>query len=465
MPTEAMGEQDAVEQSDYRLLADPVGDLLNGYTLAETGTVAIVADDIVVASDDERLPVGADVRASLGERAYGAIGESVESGEFLPIPLQGALAPSSSGADTEGFLMAVRQGDYTAVIVEPSDMVYRDRESTMFRMMSMALAVLALVFIGVDRLLIYVVARRIDKTNAALERITAGDLDVRVKEEGTREFRSLAQRINITVDALNGWIDEAENRMSAELATAKAIQEAALPRTFPPFPGFTRFDLFASMDSAREVGGDFYDFFLVGEGCTPEAGKLAFVVADVSGKGVPVALFMMRAKALIRNYVSSGMELGAAMAEANRAICDGNDAGMFVTAWVGVLDYATGHVDYVNAGHNPPLLWRDGSWEWLREKSGMVLGLFDMPYKTHAVDCEAGDAFLLYTDGVTEAFDVEGTLYGEERLLALVEGCEDRSPHGLQRLVRDDVAAHAQGAEQSDDITILVLEVCGEPRS
>ena len=138
---------------------------------------------------------------------------------------------------------------------------------------------------------------------------------------------------------------------------------------------------------------------------------------------------------------------------------------MFVTAWVGVLDYATGHVDYVNAGHNPPLLWRDGSWEWLREKSGMVLGLFDMPYKTHAVDCEAGDAFLLYTDGVTEAFDVEGTLYGEERLLALVEGCEDRSPHGLQRLVRDDVAAHAQGAEQSDDITILALEVCGEPRS
>ena len=103
---------------------------------------------------------------------------------------------------------------------------------------------------------------------------------------------------------------------------------------------------------------------------------------------------------------------------------------MFVTAWVGVLDYATGHVDYVNAGHNPPLLWRDGSWEWLREKSGMVLGLFDMPYKTHAVDCEAGDAFLLYTDGVTEAFDVEGALYGEERLLALVEGCEDRSPHG-----------------------------------
>ena len=459
-PNGASKNTAAVNRDDYRLLSDSVGDVLEGYTLAETGTVAIVADGAVVASDDERLLVGDDIRESLGEEASKAITDSIGNGKLLQIPLEGVLAPESSDADADGFLMAAQQGDYTVVIVEPSSMVYRDRMSIMIRESSVALVVLILMFIFLDRLLNHMVARRIDKVNESLEHITAGDLDTRVDETGTREFKSLAKRINVTVDALNGWIDEAESRMDAELATAKAIQESALPRTFPAFPDIPRFDLYASMDPAREVGGDFYDFFLVGEGCTPEAGKLGFVMADVSGKGVPAALFMMRAKALIREHVSGEMELGDAVAAANRKICEGNDAGMFVTAWIGVLDYATGRIDYVNAGHNPPLLRKaDGSCQWLREKSGLVLGLFDMEYKQLSIECEARDMLLLYTDGVTEAFDAEGALYGEDRLFALVEEGGKLSPEELQQVVRADVAAHAEGAEQSDDITILVLEV------
>ena len=247
--------------------------------------------------------------------------------------------------------------------------------------------------------------------------------------------------------------------MDTELATAKAIQESALPRTFPPYPDILKFDVYASMKAAREVGGDFYDFFLVGNECDSDEGKLAFVIADVSGKGVPAALFMMKAMTQVRDYLGSGMEVGEAMENANRQLCEGNDAGMFVTMWVGVLDYASGHVDFVNAGHNPPLLWQRAGWRWLTDKSGLPLGLFDgFPYEAFSIECGIGDQFLLYTDGVTEAMSATGELYGEDRLLSLVNANLALHPHRLVEAVRHDVAAHAKGAEQSDDITVLALE-------
>lgn len=161
------------------------------------------------------------------------------------------------------------------------------------------------------------------------------------------------------------------------------------------------------MQPAREVGGDFYDFFLIGDACNAESGKLGFVVADVSGKGVPAALFMMAAKTAIRGYMESGMELGEAFENANRKLCAGNDFAMFLTAFAGVLDYATGTIAYVNAGHNAPLLRQHGEWRQLTDKSGLPLGLFDgMPYKASECTCAIGDELLLYTDGVIEAMDV-----------------------------------------------------------
>ena len=302
--------------------------------------------------------------------------------------------------------------------------------------------------------------QRIYETNTSLSRITSGDLDEVVNVRGTREFESLSNGINETVQALKGWISEAESRMDAELATAKEIQESALPRIFPPYPDILKFDVYAIMNPAREVGGDFYDFFLIGDDCDGEHGKLGFVIADVSGKGVPAALFMMKAKTQIRDYVESGMELGEAVENANRQLCDGNDAGMFVTAFVGVYDYANGHVDFVNAGHNPPLLWQETDWRWLTEKSGLPLGLFEgLPYKAYSVDCKIGDQFLIYTDGVTEAMDVDGVLYGEEQLIKLARANYPLHPRELIECVRRDVARHSTGAIQSDDITILALEV------
>ena len=462
-----MGAQElqSADPDDYRLLTDPVGNVLNGYTLAETGTVFIISDGAVVASDDARVPVGSDVEGLLEGGVVGAIDASLESGQMQVVPYRGVFDEAAGeGAygdnDEEAYLLAGQQGAYTVVIVEPTSMVYRNRESIMGREATTGLVLLIVVSIIVDRLLSLVVARRIDKTNAALERITAGDLETRVEGEGTREFKSLAYGINATVEALQGWIAEAETRMDSELAAARAIQESVLPTTFPPYPDIPRFDVYALMNAAREVGGDFYDFFLV-DGSGPDSGKLAFLIADVSGKGVPAALFMMRAKAQIQRELKSGLELSQAVKNVNAELADGNDACMFVTMWVGVLDYETGHVDYVNAGHNPPLLWQEGAgWVWLEDRSGLPLGLMDIgAYGTYSIDCRIGDKILLYTDGVSEAMNKDGELYGDKRLEAVANANPGDCPEALVKAVRNDVASFAQDAEQSDDITVLVLEV------
>lgn len=443
----------------YRLLADPVGDVLSGYTLAETGTVAILSGKTVIVSDDERVPAGSDIQELIGEEAFAAIEPSISENRLQQVALGGAFPD-----DEDGYLVAARQGAYTVVIIEPSSMVFRDRDATVARETTAAVLMVLVALVIVDILLSQLVARRIDKTNEALARITSGELDVAVEERGFREFRTLARGINVTVDALKGWIAEAESRIDAELATAKTIQESQLPRDLPSSLDGNRFDIYASMDPAREIGGDFYDYFPVGEGSSPDEGKLAFIIADVSSKGIPAALFMMKAKALLREFVVGTMDLGAAVSEANHVLCDGNNTNMFVTAWIGVLDYASGHIEYVNAGHNPPLLHHEGAWTWMDKRSGPMLGLFDVSYRVHTIDCAPGDTLLLYTDGVTEAFDVDERLYGEDRLLAFVEaqegdGARDLAVRELAKALRTDVAAHATGAEQSDDITILALKM------
>ena len=459
--------------------------VLNGYTYEGDGIVLVTVKGGVYASDYDHIPVGSDLDKAFVNTTLKAIEKSIETGTIQRFVLDDpavliASAESEDVAGVEGSeppriaylyaeeapnLFKGQDGesvdlDQKVILIRTSEQVFAKRGAVMVWTTLSELVLMLAVFALVFQLLNRLIARPIDKTNEALARITAGDLEARVDAHETSEFESLSAGINSTVDTLQGWIAEAESRMDAELETAKAIQESALPQVFPPYPDILRFDVYATMKAAKQVGGDFYDFFLIGDS-GPDAGKLGFVMADVSGKGVPAALFMMKAKTQIRDYLENGVALGEAIENANRLLCDGNEAGMFVTAWVGVLDYTTGHVDYVNAGHNPPLLWQyDGGWRWLKQRSGLPLGLFDgMPYKTHSVDCKPGDQFLLYTDGVTEAMDVDDALYGEDRLERLVNKHYLLHPRRLVETVRRDVSAHAHGAEQSDDITILALEV------
>ena len=249
-----------------------------------------------------------------------------------------------------------------------------------------------------------------------------------------------------------------KQQIASELSVATHIQTSMLPRIFPAFPAQKEFDIYAMTNPAKEVGGDFYDFFLVDDD------HLAVVVADVSGKGIPAALFMVIAKSLIKDHAQRGTSPDVVFTEVNRLLCEANDEGMFVTAWLGVLELSTGHLSYVNAGHNPPLLRRaGGGYDYLRTRSGFVLaGVEETRYRSCSLELAPGDALFLYTDGVTEATDAEKQLYGEERLAAALNSHKDYAPKELLSAVRDDVEAFVGQAPQFDDITVLSLCYYGQ---
>ena len=262
-------------------------------------------------------------------------------------------------------------------------------------------------------------------------------------------FTFFLVRLAVTSDKVEQLHDEAAARTADDLALAKTIQLAALPAVAGALPDRLEFAHSAESRPAKEVGGDFYDFYPV------SGGRLALVVADVSGKGIPAAMFMMEAKNVIKNCLTEFDDAGEAVEAANARLCSGNDAEMFVTAWVGLLDPATGTVEYVNAGHNRPFVRRaDGSVEKVCGKGGPFLGLFEgVGYQTHRLALEPGDRLFLYTDGITEAMDAHGRLFGERRL------CEALSTGAVTQAVRDFVGA----AEQSDDMTTLSVDWYGEP--
>ncbi|MDR1579498.1 MAG: SpoIIE family protein phosphatase [Synergistaceae bacterium] len=245
-------------------------------------------------------------------------------------------------------------------------------------------------------------------------------------------------------------------RVQSELDMARKIQEDALPKVFPPFGNYPDAEIFAGMIPAKEVGGDFYDLFLVGEN------KLAVVTADVSGKGVPAALFMMVVRTLIRNRALSGDEPHELLRTVNRQLCENNEACMFVTVFAGILDTQLGVIRYANAGHVPPALLRGGGAFWLPMEAAVALGVMeDADFITQETSFGEGDILLLYTDGVTEAMNEHGELFGERRLFELMSYLArengDVDAKSIVKAVNSAVHEFAGGAEQADDITILAL--------
>lgn len=320
----------------------------------------------------------------------------------------------------------------------------------------MEIVLFAVIFLLIYFLVKKIVVDNIHKINNSLAQISGGNLNVRVDVHTNDEFTSLSEDINATVDTLKKYIAEAAARIDKELEFARTIQRSALPSIFPPYPDRAEFDLFASMDAAKEVGGDFYDFYLL------DQNRLAFLIADVSGKGIPAAMFMMTSKTLIKSLAESGASLSDVFNEANERLCENNEAGMFITAWMGILHIDTGLVEFVNAGHNPPLLKQNGKFTYLRSRAGFVLaGMEGINYKIQQVQLEAGDTLLLYTDGLTEAMNISDELYGEDRVLAALAGKPEMSAQDLIAYLKESVAAFVGEAEQSDDITMLALTFKG----
>lgn len=248
---------------------------------------------------------------------------------------------------------------------------------------------------------------------------------------------------------------EGSARIGAELEMAEKIQKDMLPNIFPTFSEKEEFDLFASMTTAREVGGDFYDFFMIDEN------RLCIVIADVSGKGIPAAMFMMTAKTMIKDYALTNEDTADIFTTVNDRLCDNNDAGMFATAWIGILDLRTMILQFTNAGHNFPIIQKKGKpCETLEKKHGLFLaGMEDIVYRQDEMPLSSGDRILLYTDGVTEAHNSQKELFGEERLMNILNHTDAKKGEHVLSEILNQVETFAADTEQFDDITMLILTI------
>ena len=344
---------------------------------------------------------------------------------------------------------------YYVIAAEPIEEALFSRNVSIY----INLFLMILIFSALFYQIYYVIKRNvlnsIQTINGSLAEIVSGHLDTRIDVRNNLEFSRLSDDINSTVDTLKHYISEAETRINAELEFARQIQYSSLPNMFPAYPSRDEFDIYATMDTAKEVGGDFYDFYFT------DKNRLLFMVADVSGKGIPAAMFMMRAKGIIKSLAQTQTDLAEIMETANNKLCEGNTAGLFITAWTAEIDLETGNVNFVNCGHNPPLVRHaNGEFEFLRSKPGFVLaGMENIRYRKESFVLDPGSALFLYTDGVNEATDSSENLYGNDRLLRIINSI----PHDADcqehcRLIRADMDSFTGDAPQFDDITMLMFK-------
>lgn len=343
---------------------------------------------------------------------------------------------------------------YYIIAVLPQAEAFFLRNVSVYLTVFMEVLIFVSLFILAYYLIKKLIVENIHKINSRLGEITGGNLEVTVDVRTNEEFASLSDDINSTVGTLKQYISEAAARIDQELEYAKAIQLSALPRVFPPYPGRADFDVYAAMRAAKEVGGDFYDFYFV------EENKLVLLIADVSGKGIPAAMFMMTAKTMIKSLAESGLAADEILTRANEQLCENNDTGMFVTVWLGIVDTESGVVSFANAGHNPPaVLQNSGEFEFLKTRPGFVLaGMDGIKYRKNEFLLAPGDRLYLYTDGVTEATDQNNALYGEQRLLKILNENAQTNIQTLCKEVQEDVDRFVGKAPQFDDITMLAFE-------
>ena len=340
---------------------------------------------------------------------------------------------------------------YCIIAAMPLEEVNIMRDASLLLSSFMQVLIFAVLFLILYFLIKKIIINNLHVINSKLAQISGGNLNVTVDVRANQEFASLSDDINSTVATLKRYIAEAEARIDKELEYAKQIQLSALPTNFPKGD---EFNVFAQMIAAKEVGGDFYDFYKLNEK------TVAFLVADVSGKGIPAAMFMMTAKTIIKDLAESGLSVNEIFAKANQKLCENNESGMFVTAWMGILDIDSGTLKFANAGHNPPLLKRaDGTFEYLRTRGGFVLaGMEGVRYRANELTLGAGDRLFLYTDGVPEATNMDNQLYGEDRLLAFMNENADLQANELLPKLKNNIDGFVGDAPQFDDITMLMFD-------
>lgn len=333
-----------------------------------------------------------------------------------------------------------------------------------FNLIFILTGVIALVIaVGLAAYMSRNIANPVKGLTKSVGEIQGDNLDFKWDQTGGYEINSLAESFENMTVRMKNYIEEVRSvtaekeRIGAELSVATEIQANMLPKIFPPYSDKKEMGLFALMDPAKEVGGDFYDFFLVGEN------SIALVVADVSGKGVPASLFMVIAKTLIKNRTLMGGRPSEILSDVNNQLCEGNEAELFVTVWLAIIDLFTGKGVAANAGHEHPVLKRsDGSFELVEYKhSPAVATMEGLKFKEHEFELYPGDIIFEYSDGVTEATDAQNVLFGNDRLLASLNSDQDLTPEGIIYRLRDDIDRFVNGAPQFDDITMLCFKYLG----
>ncbi len=395
------------------------------------------------------------------------VGDVFEEEDLLP-DQEGEIRESISVLYGEkSYVAAQKEHDFYLIGVYPIKEADQFELQNIIMVMILYVLILSTVFAVLFLLLRKVVIEAVERTHFCLKQISDGDLEQKVDAGGSKEFVDLSNGINGTVDKLKQLIEDEKDRIRSEMENAKSIQTSIVPTTFPKYQDQEPFGLYASMDTAEAVGGDFYDFFMRDEK------TLVIVMADVSGKGMPAALYMMRAKTLIRTFAEQGLRVEEVAVRANQELCEDNTAAMFVTAWIGFLDLDTGVLSFVHAGHTYPVLVREKTTDqgtsedevfFIEKEIDMVLGgIEEIDYTRQEITLQHGDSIYLYTDGVTEAMDIADHTYDEKRLLQLIREKagelkgNDKNDYckAACQMVYDDVKKFAAGAMQHDDITMM----------
>ena len=375
-----------------------------------------------------------------------------------------------SGVKTATYYMPVLDINGKAVAVfaasYSTDRVIKAISDVVLELIGVALGVMlvsvVIFFFSIRRLVIKPVAKLTKTVRTAKESVQSKQPVVTGIRTGD-EIEELAVSFERMSRDMIGYIDEntritaEKERIDTELSLATGIQAGMLPDKFPAFPDRKDFDIYASMKPAKEVGGDFYDFFLIDEN------RLGIVIADVSGKGVRAALFMMHSKILLKSYTMMKQTPKAALEEVNRQICENNPEEMFVTVWLGVLDLRTGMFTAANAGHEKPALKQAGEhFELYKDKHGVVVGYMDcIRFKEYELQLTKGAKLFLYTDGVAEATNAREELFGTDRMIEALRTAEDKSPQEVLAAVDAAVDAFVGDAPQFDDLTMLCIQYNG----
>jgi sigma-B regulation protein RsbU (phosphoserine phosphatase) len=315
--------------------------------------------------------------------------------------------------------------------------------------------------VGFSFALSLTIIRPIEELAINVRKIGKGDLESRIDVHGKDEIAELGNAFNMMVSDLKDYIRNLETvtaekeRINGELSVAASIQNNMLPSISTKFSNNNRLALYAKMVSAKQVGGDFYDFFYL----DPEETKIVFVIADVSDKGVPAALFMVIAKILLKTHMVQGQDPAETLRLVNNLLCEDNTLSMFVTVFLSMFDLKTGILTYANGGHNPPLVSLSGEpYRFMELKKGIPLGVIeDSKYKLCELELHPGDKLYLYTDGVNEAMNSKGEQLGNERFLTKANEARDLNPEQFDEAIRQTIANFANGMEQSDDITTVAI--------